>query len=169
MRREGRIVALAAGDLPPGECPPPGRPAAGPPREGRARVELSAGACARCARGRGCGAALFSPAAGGAPMLDCELPAALGVMAIGDRVGVELDGRDGRWLGAVLLVYALPTAGLLGGALLPEPWAPLGAIGGLLGGILAWRLPGAARLLDTLAGPCPVSARIVSIDSQESR
>ena len=150
MRRAGQIVALAP-----------------------AVVELSSGACARCARGQGCGAALFSSAtadAGASIRLLCEAaPDAAATVTLGDRVEVEIDDRDGRWLRAALLVYALPTAGLLGGASIPEPWTPAAALAGLLGGVLAWRLPGAARALDALAGPCPTSARIVSIDSEESR
>lgn len=162
MRRAGRIVALAP-----------------------AVVEISSGACARCARGRGCGAAaLFSPAAdAGVPIrLRCEEateaapaadavvgPTAAPTLSLGDRVEVEIDDRDGRWLRAALLVYALPTAGLLLGASLPEPWTPAAALAGLLGGVLAWYRPGAARALDALAGPCPTSARIVSVDPEESR
>ena len=107
-------------------------------------VELDgAAACARCARGRGCGAAVFAPA--GRPLrLDCALePAGSAVAAtavrVGTRVEVDLHDTGSRWLVPVVLAYGLPTLGLLAGALVPEPWTPLTAVAGLVGGLLAWR------------------------------
>ena len=129
MRRLGRIVAV--------------------PGPARAIVELDdASACTRCANGRGCGAALFTPP-GRSLRLDCALEAIgtdgeePGAARVGARVEVTLAASGARWLVPVALAYGLPTLGLLAGALAPEPWTPFAAAAGLGGGLLAWRACGA--------------------------
>lgn len=136
MRRGGRVVSSV--------------------RARQVLVELDAApACARCARGEGCGAALFAPTS--RPLrLVCEwsLPAR---PAPGTPVTVELAEHGTGWLRPVFLAYGLPTVGLLVGACFPEPWSPLTALLGCCGGILAWRagfarseLPPSASGLATL-------------------
>lgn len=158
------------------------------PSNGRALVELDqGGGCARCARGRGCGAALFAPRP--APLrLDCEVPERLaganvrdgasaavdGPLASGSRVTVEIDTTGSAWLRPVLLAYALPTLGLLGGAFAPEPWTPLASIAGLAGGLLAWRVLAAhdadepSLTASLVAGPPPCGARLAVAEHTSS-
>jgi len=106
----------------------------------------SAGSCARCASGRGCGLGLSSAA----PVtLDCEIDGAL--PELGDTVAVAAATEGSSWLLVAAAGYALPTLGLvlgvLGGAGITNPSAGPGsdvaaACGGLLGlagGVLAWR------------------------------
>lgn len=75
------------------------------------RVETQPG-CATCATKEACGigagkSALF------------EVPRRR-EHAVGDRVRITI--APGRMAGAALLVYGLPLAGLIGGALIPDLW-----------------------------------------------
>lgn len=127
MRRVGRVVSR--------------------PDAGRVEVELDpAPACARCAEGRGCGAALFAPAHRPLSLIcrsECLLP------DIGDRVTVEIGNRGSGWLQPVVLAYGLPTLGLLAGACMPEPFTPLATIAGLAGGLLAGRIVSRSASVDS--------------------
>lgn len=81
---------------------------------GRAVVSVEGGAvCPRCAEGRGCGAGLYGQSRGGR-LVDARIPGGLQV-DVGDTVRLVIAPRD--LLGASLLAYGLPLAGLLLGAL----------------------------------------------------
>lgn len=163
MRRLGRIVAATGAD--------------------RARVALDPGsACARCARGRGCGAALFAPP--GEPIeLDCTLERSPGepsprdpARRVGARVEVELPAPGSGWLVPLALAYGLPTAGIVLGILAPEPWTPFAALGGLGLGLFGWRVANArlARAGSTagegaVTGPCRPRARILPLRERRLR
>lgn len=92
--------------------------------------------CPRCARGEGCGqAAWFSR------RQPCRLSVLTGAAQPGQEVMLELPSR--RLLQAAALVYGLPLAGLLGGAVVGqgagEAGAVLGGVVGLLAGVIAAR------------------------------
>ena len=88
-------------------------------------------------------------------------PAGTGAPAVGERVDVDIDEAGVGWLPAALLAYGVPVLGLLGGACLPEPWAPAGALAGLAGGLLVGRTLAERRLAgDTRPGPGVGRARI---------
>lgn len=135
----------------------------------RATVELEPGAaCARCARGRGCGAALFASA--GAPLrIECGVVdpiregravAPESPFPVGTAVEIEFPDDGSRWLLPVALAYGCPTLGLVVGACAPEPWTAFAALAGLGGGFLAWHVGGAPILAGIDAGPCRPIARI---------
>lgn len=116
----------------------PGRVVA-PLAPGRALVELAPEAPARCAGGD-CRCAGLAPAPA-PPRLECRVE---GEATAGDPVSVELPRGGGRWAGAALLLYGLPTAGLLAGTLIAErlaaPMAPLGGLAGLGAGLVLARV-----------------------------
>lgn len=107
-------------------------------------VEVEAAeACARCARGEGCGAGIWSNRQD-AMRLRARLPSGACPLP-GSRVDVEL--CDGGIAHAALLGYGLPLAGLVIGAALGavtggDTFTAIGGLLGLLSGILlARRLP----------------------------
>ena len=81
---------------------------------GRAVVSVEGGAiCPRCAEGRGCGAGLYGQSSG-RRLVDARIPDGMKV-SVGDTVHLTISPRD--LLGASLLAYGLPLAGLVLGAL----------------------------------------------------
>lgn len=132
--------------------------------DGSGTVAVDAGvSCARCARGQGCGALALASAS--APVrLRCHT---CGPLRAGTPVALDAPG-DAGWLLPVLLAYGLPTLGLLAGSLAPEPWTPLGAIAGLGGGLLAWRVASARLDRAAEAGPCSLVARTRPFDDERS-
>lgn len=142
----------------------------------------TASQCARCARGQGCGAGIFSQGVA-AVHIHCLSEH---VVRSGDQVVVEFEEGDStRWLGLVAGAYGLPTAGLIlstltaGWALDQWPqlawlqtdaWQDLclsmAALAGLAGGVLAWRKLAPVLLRRADAGRCLRSGRIVAIRNE---
>ncbi len=108
-----------------------------------ALVELRAApACARCAAGKGCGAGLLG-GEGKRQHIDAVVAGGIEV-AEGDEVRVEL--APNNLLEAALVVYGLPLAGAVAGAVAAyaadtgDGWAVAAACGGMIVGIVAGRL-----------------------------
>lgn len=101
---------------------------------GRAVVSVEGGAvCLRCAEGRGCGAGVYGQSRG-ERLVDARIPGGVHV-DVGDTVRLVIAPRD--LLGASLLAYGLPLAGLLLGALAAAgiASAPGDAVAVALGGL----------------------------------
>ncbi len=118
-------------------------------------VEInSQSGCARCARGQGCGAGIFSR--GMAPVrLSClsEHP-----VNAGEQLVIEFDEGGAHWLWLVCGAYGLPTAGLIAATVITSFYLPgdgisqaisgglrdlvlaAAALLGLAGGVIAWRM-----------------------------
>lgn len=110
--------------------------------QSRAVVAVEAAVCSRCAAGRGCGAGVFSTAAG-SRQVQARIAAGVQV-AEGDRV--ELTLAPDRLLDAAWVAYGIPLAGALAGASLAwylqfsDSNAALAVLAGVLaGGMLAGR------------------------------
>ncbi|ASJ74460.1 SoxR reducing system RseC family protein [Granulosicoccus antarcticus] len=121
------------------------------------KVEIDSAACARCARGQGCGSGIFN--LGMAPVrISCHTEQAL---EAGDLLIVEFDEAGPQWLWLVCGSYGLPTVGLIVSTIiaslflseLPAAVAlqssfngfrdlilAVAALAGLAGGVFAWRM-----------------------------
>ena len=108
----------------------------------RATVGVDAAlVCARCAAGKGCGAAIFSDTAQ-QRRVTATVPAGLD-LAEGDRVEIEL--APDNILRAALIVYGMPMVGAIAGAALAyglqfgDAVAAAAALAGLVLGLMVGR------------------------------
>lgn len=153
---------MTTGDIPPGMIIERARVLRVSANTAWVHCESQSG-CARCEAGEGCGGGLFSKLLRGRlQALPVALPGALaGGLGSGDRVLVGLSARAVQT--ASLLLYGLPLAGLLAGAVGAHlAWggdaaALAGAIAGLAAGLLLASLK--ARRLAGDAGLAPVLLR----------
>lgn len=149
---------------------------------GKAVVQLdNVSQCRRCSRGQGCGAAMSGSFESSKPQgvrLHAQITSQLPLSA-GQKVLIDIDEHGSGWLWSVFGAYGLPLTGLLlatglataltasgsGGRadLSAELVVVLSALGGLAGGIFAWRALASRVLTCVERSLCLQSARIVAI------
>lgn len=155
---------------------------------GNAVVELdNVSQCLKCSRGEGCGAAIAGALPGSRQQglrLQVGITTQFAVRE-GQKVIIDIDEPGAGWLFSVFGAYGLPLAGLLlatgfatvltdsgsvnGPVTSAELVVVLSALGGLAGGIFAWRAMASRVLTCVERSLCLQSARIVAISPSSQR